>query len=77
MEGVVLPYKGSTEPLARLRLPTESEKGYQHIVNQLTQLRINLEQASGIKAGRIGICTPGTVDPKSGLHKNSNTTCLN
>ena len=77
MEGVVLPFKGSIEPLARLRLPTESEKGYQHIVSQLAQLRINLEQASGVKASRIGICTPGTVDPKSGLHKNSNTTCLN
>jgi fructokinase len=77
MEGVVLPFKGSTEPLARLRLPTESEKGYQHIINQLAQLRTNLEVASGLKAKRIGICTPGTVDPKSGLHKNSNTTCLN
>ncbi len=77
MEGVVLPFKGSTEPLARLRLPTESEKGYQHIVNQLAQLRTKLEVASGLKANRIGICTPGTVDPKSGLHKNSNTTCLN
>ena len=77
MEGIVLPYRGSTAPLARLRLPTESEKGYQHIVNQLAQLRMNLEQDSGIKADRIGICTPGTVDPKSGLHKNSNTTCLN
>ena len=77
MEGVVLPFKGSTEPLARLRLPTESEKGYRHIVNQLAQLRINLEESSGLKASRIGICTPGTVDPKSGLHKNSNTTCLN
>jgi len=77
MEGVVLPFKGSTEPIARLRLPTESEKGYQHIVDQLAKLRIQLEDASGLKAKRIGICTPGTVDPKSGLHKNSNTTCLN
>lgn len=36
-----------------------------------------METDSGLKASRIGICTPGTSDPKSGLQKNSNTTCLN
>jgi fructokinase len=77
MEGVVLPFKGSTEPIARLRLPTESAKGYQHILSQLALLTKMLEEKAGTKAEGIGICTPGTVDPKTGLHKNSNTTCLN
>ena len=77
IEGVVLPYKGSIKPIVRLRLPTEGQKGYAHIVNQLASLVQQLEYSSQIKAEKIGICTPGTVDPKTGLHKNSNTTALN
>jgi len=77
IEGIVLPYKGSTTPISRLRLPTESAKGYRHIISQLQKLTGMLEQESGFKANGLGICTPGTMDPKTGLHKNSNTTCLN
>jgi fructokinase len=77
IEGVVLAGAGSTETLARLRLPTESAKGYMHIVEQIGRLVGQLESTTGIKAERLGICTPGTVDPGTGLHKNSNTTCLN
>ncbi len=77
IEGIVLPFRGSTEPISRLRLPTESAKGYDHILQQIKKLTSMLETDSGFKASRIGICTPGTSDPKSGLQKNSNTTCLN
>lgn len=77
MEGVVLPEKGSKSPLVRLRLPTESHLGYKHIVNQLLNLKFQLEVASGFNANALGIGTPGTYDPQTGIHKNSNTTCLN
>jgi predicted NBD/HSP70 family sugar kinase len=77
IEGIVLAGAGSTETLARLRLPTEPEKGYTHIVHQIGRIVDQLTLETGIKAESIGICTPGTVDPGSGLHKNSNTTCLN
>jgi len=77
IEGIVLPFRGSTQPIARLRLPTEAWKGYKHIVQQIKLLTSMLETASGCQALRIGICTPGTSDPTSGLHRNSNTTCLN
>ena len=77
MEGIVLAEKNSTDPLFRFRLPTESTLGYEHIVNQIVKLKQMLEEASGFQARSIGICTPGTVDPGTGLHKNSNTTCLN
>jgi predicted NBD/HSP70 family sugar kinase len=77
IEGVVLPTKGSTQVLARHRLPTEAAKGYAHILNQIEKLVSILEAESGIKASSLGICTPGTVDPGTGNHKNSNTTCLN
>lgn len=77
IEGVVLPEKGSTNTLARLRLPTDSVLGYEHIINQIVTLKRNLEEATGFKPKSVGICTPGTVDPRTGLQKNSNTTCLN
>lgn len=76
-EGVVLPFRGSTEPICRLRVPTEAPKGYDHIIHQIKTLTNLLETESGEIASKIGICTPGTSDPGSGLQKNSNTTCLN
>jgi fructokinase len=77
IEGVVLPGKGSTEPITRLRVPTESHLGYSHIVNKIKLLKEKLEHESGFQAHAIGIGTPGTFDPHTGIHKNSNTTCLN
>ncbi len=63
--------------IERLRLPTEKEKGYRHIINQVCKVVQLLEASSSIKVSRLGIGTPGTSDPITGLLKNSNTTCLN
>ena len=75
IEGVVLPDSDSIEPIARIRVPTEKEKGAEHIANQIVKLVRLLEEESGIKAEKIGIGTPGAIDPPTGLMKNSNTTC--
>lgn len=77
IEGVVLTDKQSVSPLARLRLPTESAKGYDHIIQQIEKLVRELESSSGYNCTSLGICTPGTFDPDTGIQKNSNTTCLN
>jgi fructokinase len=81
IEGVVLKQSDaahdSRDVLARLRLPTEQEGGYTHILQQIARVVELLEKETGTKATRLGIGTPGTSDPISGLHKNSNTTCLN
>jgi predicted NBD/HSP70 family sugar kinase len=77
IEGVVLADAYSTTPLARLRMPTEAYKGYDHIIQQIKNLIAGLESVTGQKAEKLGICTPGTFDPSTGLHKNSNTTALN
>jgi fructokinase len=63
--------------LARLRLPTESWNGYDHILNQISKLITELQNTSRTKSDIIGMCTPGTLDPILGVMKNSNTTCLN
>lgn len=78
IEGVILT---SIDPLVvacRIRIPTEADKGYEHIVRRLSELVERMERESGnSRPMRIGIGTPGTVDPPTGLMKNCNTTCLN
>ncbi len=77
VEGVILE---SLEPLKirkRLRLPTEQEFGYEHILTQIKKLVENLSEETGIYPEILGIGTPGTLDPGSQKLKNSNTLCLN
>lgn len=62
----------------RLRLPTESARGYDHVVGQIERVVTELEKISGQpRPAVIGIGTPGATEPSTGLLKNSNTTCLN
>ena len=75
IEGIVL--DESFQTLARLRLPTEQEKGYQHIVNQICKIVDLLKKETGLVPTKIGIGTPGTIIPKTEKLKNSNTLCLN
>lgn len=77
IEGVVLPGPQSVEPICRLRIPTEADQGYRHIVDRVGELLSLLENEVGSKCPRLGIGTPGTVDPATGRMKNCNTTCLN
>lgn len=78
IEGVIIDSSRADAPVARLRRPTEALGGYRHIVERIAMLIGDLEEASGMsRPGVIGIGTPGANDPRSGLMKNSNTTCLN
>jgi predicted NBD/HSP70 family sugar kinase len=66
------------EALLRRRCETEGHRGYDHIISQIASLVVQAEELSGQKRpARIGIATPGAVDPSTGELKNSNTTCLN
>jgi len=77
IEGVVMPLD-SDEPLFRMRIDTESDQGYEHIVKRIGVLIHQIEETSGLKRpSRIGVGTPGAVEPATGLMKNCNTTCLN
>ncbi len=78
IEGAVIDPSRPDCALCRLRLPTESAKGYAHIIRQITRLVAMLEKKSGEKRPAwIGFGTPGVVDPSTGVLKNSNTACLN
>lgn len=77
IEGVVLSSPSPDAVVIRKRIDTESHKGYQHIANQIVRLIKELEAETGYRAESVGIGTPGTVEPSTGLMKNCNTTCLN
>lgn len=77
IEGVVLEDNSTLKVLKRLRVPTESHKGYEHIIAQIGKLIEVLSVEIGMKPSRIGLATPGVIDPILGTMKNSNTTCMN
>ncbi len=78
IEGAVVDPSRPDHALCRLRVPTEGSRGYAHVLRQITRLVAMLERESGEKRPRrIGIGTPGVIDPLTGVLKNSNTTCLN
>jgi fructokinase len=77
IEGAIVESLNPVKIATRLRLPTEKEKGYEHIINQIANVVELLKKESGLSPEKLGIGTPGTLDPATGLLKNSNTTVLN
>jgi fructokinase len=78
IEGVILDSGAPDRPLCRTRIPTESERGYGHIRAQIGKLLKMISAESGLPLPeRIGMGTPGVIDPGTGRLKNSNTQCLN
>lgn len=77
IEGVVLPSTEEPVPLLRLRVPTEADRGYQHVLGQFQKLVEHMEREVGPRPERVGICTPGVIDPQTEKLKNCNATSLN
>ncbi|HEY8899713.1 MAG TPA: ROK family protein [Chthoniobacterales bacterium] len=78
IEGAIVDPTNPSSALFRTRVPTESAGGYDHIIGQVGKLLAELRaHYPGTFPGVIGIGTPGTRDPKSGLQRGSNTQCLN
>ncbi len=65
------------ETIVRRRLPTEAEKGYEHIISQIETLVAEVSEEIGERPAKIGFATPGVLDPDSQTMKNSNTVVLN
>ena len=78
IEGVIMDSSRPGMALHRLRKDTGSALGYSHVLNQISAVVADLESVSGLaRPERLGIGTPGAVEPGSGMLKNSNSTCLN
>lgn len=73
-EVVVLDKNGNE--LLRRRVETRQSKGYQAILNDITQLVWQLETEVGVSCS-VGIGTPGAISTVTGQMKNSNTICMN
>ncbi len=77
IEGVILEDQENLNVLKRIRVQTEGEKGYKHVINQIAKLVEVLTAETGLRPDYIGIGTPGIADPYTNLMKNCNTTALN
>ena len=73
IEGVLL--SSDNKMIERKRIHTKQEEGYESIIHRIVKLINNIKSIS-IKDCQICICTPGALDIKTGILKNSNTVCL-
>lgn len=77
-EGVVIGHEPHGKTLSRIRIDTEAEKGYAHIIERVALLVSLMSEELGERGPeRIGIGTPGVLDPQLGVMKNCNTVSLN
>jgi predicted NBD/HSP70 family sugar kinase len=77
MEAVILPSTTDAQPIIRTRINTEPTGGYDHIVRQMAGLVSRMQSETGLTPERIGIGTPGILDPSLQTMKNCNSTALN
>ena len=77
IEGAVLEYEDNFKVIERLRVPTEADQGYDHILEQISKLVELLKEKTNLEPVSIGFSTPGALDPTTQTLKNCNTTCLN
>ena len=77
MEGAILRSAENPEVLFRDRVPTESDRGYEHMLQQTKKLFEMMIAHAGYRPTKIGIGTPGVYDPKLGTMKNCNTVAMN
>lgn len=75
-EAVVVDVGAEPNVVARRRIPTERDLGYEHIVERTRELVVAIERDAGVKDLPVGVAMPGSVT-RDGNVKNSNTTCLN
>ena len=69
----------SFQTYSRKRIPTEREKGADHIIQNISNLILDILTDHDISLPQlkgIGLGLPGSVDPKTKLMINGNTTCL-
>ncbi len=77
IEGVVLEDRDSPNVLKRIRVPTERDLGYDHIIGQIVKVIEVLSIEVGVRPRKIGIGHPGSLEPSTQVIKNSNTIVLN
>lgn len=77
IEGVILESATNINVIERMRVPTEGDKGYDHVLSQIKTLIDQMSEKTGLKPDYIGMGTPGVLDPDLETMKNCNSTSLN
>jgi predicted NBD/HSP70 family sugar kinase len=78
IEGALIDPERPGEAIHRLRHPTEAAGGYDHILGQVQRVVDDLRACDPARfPAKLGIGTPGTLDPKTQRLRGSNTQCLN
>ena len=78
IEGVIVDANEPELAIHRVRLATESNRGYENIIARIRTVVERLERESGhARPTVMGVGTPGAIEPATGTLKNSNTVCLN
>jgi len=77
IEGVILPSLNDPKPIIRHRIETQGDRGYEHVIDRIALLVDELSTRTGLTPSRIGIGTPGVLDPTAQTMKNCNSTSLN
>src|SRR5262245_24434894 len=67
------------EELARLRAPTDRDRGYEAVLDGTASIARRAAEMAGVDIATVplGVGMPGGVRRRDGLVKNSNTVCLN
>ncbi|MGK5092077.1 ROK family protein [Deltaproteobacteria bacterium TL4] len=72
---IILTGNDPLEEIARKRVPTQQAKGYEFIIHQIAGLVHDFQKLCETPAV-VGLGIPGSIYPKTGLVRNSNTLCL-
>ena len=73
IECIVLKSASNPEVFARSRIKTQGERGYLHVLRQISRLIDNVSDEVGFRPEKVGFGMPGSIDPDSGLLKGSNS----
>jgi fructokinase len=76
LEAAILTEVG-LEVVDRMRIDTEAHLGYDHIVARIVHIIRQISAKNNLQFDKVGIATPGTLDPMTNTMKNCNTTALN
>jgi len=63
IEGIVLKSRENPEEIIRHRVDTEEDKGYSQVISNIKSLVEHIENNINHKFNKLGIGTPGTIDP--------------
>ena len=73
IECAVIASGNSPDAIVRRRIPTEGASGYMHVLRRIAGLVREVSGEAGLRPNVLGVGTPGTLDPDTGLLRGCNS----